>query len=136
MKTPAPQRAAGRKKLAAAGQALGDGSFVIPNVDYLRRAIRSVGRAPASKRPALKALIRKRATELKATNAPGVKGTWPFTAANDTTGAAGRCRGPRGGAGSARSYPVMTASSGPAGNGPGVCRCHPASPRGPSPART
>ena len=84
MKTPGPERAAGRKKLAAAGQALGDGSFPIPNVDYLKRAIRSVGRAPASKRPALKALIRKRATELKATNAPGVKGTWPFTASNDT----------------------------------------------------
>lgn len=32
----------------------------------------------------MKALIRKRAKELKATNAPGVKGTWPFQAANDT----------------------------------------------------
>jgi hypothetical protein len=83
LKTPAPQRAAGRKKLAAKGQALPGGSFVIPNVDYLKRAIRSVGRAPASKRPALKALIRKRATELKATNAPGVKNTWPFQASND-----------------------------------------------------
>lgn len=84
MKTPAPQRAAGRKKLAAAKQALPDDSFPIPNLDYLKRAIKSVGRAPASKRPALKALIRKRATELKATNAPGVKGTWPFQAANDS----------------------------------------------------
>lgn len=88
MKTPAPQRAAGRKKLAAMGQALpaenGQApSFPIPNLDYLRRAIRSVGRAPASKRPALKALIRKRAKELNATNAPGVKGTWAFQGAND-----------------------------------------------------
>lgn len=83
-KTPAPQRAAGRRKLAAQGNALKDGSFPIPDVPYLKKAIRSVGRAPASKRPALKALIRKRAAELKATNAPGVKGTWPFQAANDT----------------------------------------------------
>jgi hypothetical protein len=83
VKTPAPQRAAGRKKLAAQGQALGDGSFPIPTVDYLKKAIRSVGRAPASKRPALKALIVKRAKQLNATNAPGVKGTWAFQGAND-----------------------------------------------------
>ena len=50
---------------------------------YLKKAIKSVGRAPASKRPALKALIRKRAKDLKATNAPGVKGTWAFQAANE-----------------------------------------------------
>lgn len=89
MKTPVPQRAASRKKLAAKGQALPaeDGkppSFPIPDVDYLKRAIRSVGRAPASKRPALKALIVKRARQLKATGAPGVKGTWAFQAANDS----------------------------------------------------
>lgn len=89
MKTPPVQRSAGRKKLAAKGQALPaeDGkppSFPIPDVDYLKRAIRSVGRAPASKRPALKALIVKRARQLKATGAPGVKGTWPFQAANDS----------------------------------------------------
>lgn len=63
-------------------QALGDGSYPIPNVDYLKRAIRSVGRAPASKRPALARLIRKRAAELKATGAAGVKGTWAFQGAN------------------------------------------------------
>lgn len=82
MKTPAPQRAAGRKKLAKARDALADGSFPIPDVPYLKKAIRAVGRAPASKRPALKALIRKRAKELGALNAPGVKGTWAF--ANDS----------------------------------------------------
>lgn len=71
---PAPQRAAGRKKLAAQGAALPDGSFPIPNVDYLKRAVRSVGRAPASKRPALKALIAKRAKALGATSV--IKGTW------------------------------------------------------------
>jgi hypothetical protein len=86
VKTPAPERAASRRKLAAKGQALKDGSFPISDVDHLKKAIRSVGRAPASKRPALKRLIRKRAAELKATNAPGVKGTWPFQAhANDDT---------------------------------------------------
>lgn len=82
MKTPAPQRAAGRRKLAAAGQALPGGEEPIPDVAYLKKAIRSVGRLDPSKRPALKALIRKRAAELKATNAPGVKGTWAFQAAN------------------------------------------------------
>lgn len=81
MKTPAPQRAAGRKKLAKAHDALADGSFPIPDVPYLKKAIRAVGRAPASKRPALKALIRRRARELGALNEPGVKGTWAF--AND-----------------------------------------------------
>jgi hypothetical protein len=82
-----PQRAASRRKLAAKGQALpsqggSPPSFPIPNVDYLRRAIKSVGRAPASKRPALATLIRKRARELKATKAPGVKGTWAFQGAS------------------------------------------------------
>lgn len=86
VKTPAPERAAARKKLAKAGDALPDGSYIIPDVPYLKKAIRSVGRAPASKRPALKALIRKRARELGAMNEPGVKGTWAFQAANDTEG--------------------------------------------------
>jgi hypothetical protein len=40
-----------------------------------------------AKWPALKALIVKRAAELKATGAPGVKGTWPFQGANDDGGA-------------------------------------------------
>lgn len=84
MKTPAPERAAGRKKLAASGDALADGSFPIPTVAYLKKAIRAVGRAPASKRPALKALIRKRAAALGATQAPGVKGTWAFQGSNTT----------------------------------------------------
>ena len=91
MKTPPAQRAAGRRKLAAKGQALpaADGqapSFPIPDVAYLKKAIRSVGRAPAARRPALKALIRKRAKELGALDAPGVKGTWPFTSAKAMAG--------------------------------------------------
>lgn len=84
MKTPAPERAAGRRKLAAAGKALPGGEEPIPDLAYLKKAIRSVGRLDPSKRPALKALIRKRAKELNALNAPGVKGTWAFQAANET----------------------------------------------------
>lgn len=82
MKTPAPETAAGRKNLAAKGQALPGGEEPIPNLAYLKKAIRSVGRLDPSKRPALKALIRKRARELGALDEPGVKGTWAF--ANDT----------------------------------------------------
>jgi hypothetical protein len=82
VKTPAPERAAGRRKLAKAGNALPDGSFPIPNVAYLKKAIRAVGRAGPGKRPALGALIRKRARALGAWNV--VKGSW----ADNTQGAA------------------------------------------------
>lgn len=74
VKTPAPQRAAGRRKLAAKGQALPDDSFPIPNVSYLHKAIQAVGRAAPGKRPALGRLIRKRARQLGAWSA--VKGSW------------------------------------------------------------
>ena len=84
MKTPAPMRAAGRRALAAKGQALPGGQDPVPNLDFLKRAIRSVGRLDPAKRPALAALIRKRAKALKATNAPGVKDTWAFQGSNDT----------------------------------------------------
>ena len=84
MKTPAPETAAGRKALAAKDQALPDGTDPIPNLDYLRRAIRSIGRVDPAKRPAVKALIIKRARELGALNAKGVKGTWAFEGSNDT----------------------------------------------------
>jgi hypothetical protein len=71
VKTPAPMRAAGRRALAAKGQALPGGQDPVPNLD-------------SAKRPALAALIRKRAKALKATNAPGVKNTWAFQGSNDT----------------------------------------------------
>jgi hypothetical protein len=74
VKTPAPERAAGRKKLAKEDKALPDGSFPIPNVSYLKKALKAVGRAAAGKRPALASLIRKRARELGAWNV--VKGSW------------------------------------------------------------
>ena len=84
MKTPAPETAAGRKALAAKDQALPDGTDPIPNLDYLRRAIKSIGRVDPAKRPAVKALIIKRARQLGALNAKGVKGTWAFQGSNTT----------------------------------------------------
>lgn len=72
--TPAPERAAGRRRLARQSKALPDGSFPIPNVSYLKKAIRAVGRASAGKRPAIARLIRKRARQLGAWNV--VKGSW------------------------------------------------------------
>lgn len=75
MKTPAPQRAAGRRALKAKGQTLpGTTSFPTPNVAYWHKALRSVGRVPAGKRPALAAYLKRRAKQL---GIPGhVKGTW------------------------------------------------------------
>lgn len=55
---------ASRKALAKQGAALPDGSFPTPNADFLERAVRSIGRAPAEKRPALKTYLRKRAKAL------------------------------------------------------------------------
>jgi hypothetical protein len=95
VKTPAPETAAGRRGLAAKGEALPGGEEPIPDVAYLKKAIRSVGRLDPAKRPALKALIRKRARELNAMNEPGVKGTWAFEGANGV-GAAIELVGPKG----------------------------------------
>jgi hypothetical protein len=82
VKTPAPERAASRKRLAAKGQALKDGTAPVPDLAYLRKAIRAKGRVDPAKWPALKRLIIRRARQLKATSAPGVKGTWAFQGAN------------------------------------------------------
>jgi hypothetical protein len=76
VKTPAPERAAGRRKLAKKRQALPDGSFPIPNVSYLGKAIRAVGRAAPGKRPALARLIRKRARQLGSAGMAKLKGSW------------------------------------------------------------
>jgi len=73
-KTPPNETQGARKRLAAVGNALKDGSFPIPNVAYLKKAIRAVGRAAPGKRPALAKLIRKRGRELGAMNV--VKGSW------------------------------------------------------------
>lgn len=53
-----------RSRLAAAGHALPDGSYPMPDCDAVRRAISSYGRAPASHRAALRDLIRRRNDEL------------------------------------------------------------------------
>lgn len=76
VKTPAPQRAAGRRKLAAKKEALPDDSFPIPNVSYLGKAIQAVGRAAPGKRPALARLIRKRARQLGSAGMAKLKGSW------------------------------------------------------------
>jgi hypothetical protein len=76
VKTPAPQRAAGRKKLAKEHKALPDGSFPIPNTDYLHKAIQAVGRAAPGKRPALAKLIRKRAKQLGSAGMAVLQGSW------------------------------------------------------------
>lgn len=57
-----------RKRLAKKGHAMGDGSFPISNAGDLKNAIRAIGRAPAGKRDKVKALIKRRAKELGATN--------------------------------------------------------------------
>lgn len=55
-----------RDKWKAQGASLPDGSFPIPSVLYLRKAIQSYGRCPPSKRQALVNHIKKRADALHA----------------------------------------------------------------------
>lgn len=74
--TPTYERPAGRQRLAKQKKALPDGSFPIPNVSYLGKAIRAVGRAAPGKRPALAALIRKRAKQLGSAGMAKLKGSW------------------------------------------------------------
>ena len=97
-----PTSAAGRKANAKAGNAMSDGSFPIPNVAYLKKAMRAIGRAPASKRPAVKALIRKRAKELGAT---GMLKSPAWSMANATL--------PEGIMDLAGSLPVVSSGDGP-----------------------
>jgi hypothetical protein len=62
-----------RDRWASQGVTLGDKSFPIPSVAFLRRAIQSFGRCPPDKRQALVAHIRKRAKALGASNLDWVK---------------------------------------------------------------
>jgi len=55
-----------KKAMASKGMALPNGSFRIPNVAFLRKAIQAYGRCPEPDRAALVNLIRKRARELGA----------------------------------------------------------------------
>jgi len=57
-----------RRRWAKQGIALPDGSYPIPNKDFLRRAIMAYGRAPAGKRAAVRRHIIKRARALGATD--------------------------------------------------------------------
>lgn len=75
VKTPAPQRAAGRKSLAKRGLALPDGSFPVPNADYWNRARQSIGRVKdPAKRAAVAKLLRKTASRFGKTAA--LKNSW------------------------------------------------------------
>lgn len=55
-----------RKALEGKGQAMPGGRYPIPNLDFLKRAVRSIGRTPAAQRPAVVAWIKKRAQALGA----------------------------------------------------------------------
>lgn len=68
MSTKANLGAAPRKALAAKGDAMKDGSYPITNRDDLHNAIQSIGRTDPSKRPAVKAFIKKRAAALGLTS--------------------------------------------------------------------
>lgn len=63
MASKAPNTAT-RKKLESKGQAMPGGRYPIPNLDFLKRAIRSIGRTPPAQRPAVVAWIKKRAAAL------------------------------------------------------------------------
>lgn len=66
---PAEVSEADRRRYAKNGIALKDGSYPIPDVDHLKRAIQAYGRAPESKRAAVRRHIIKRA---RALGAPGL----------------------------------------------------------------
>jgi hypothetical protein len=55
------ESASGRRALRAKGQTAYGTSFPVPNIAYLKKAIHSIGRAPASKRGKLKAFLKRRA---------------------------------------------------------------------------
>jgi len=62
-----------RDKYKSQGVTLPDGSFPIPNVDYLHRAVQSFGRCPPGKRAALVSHIRSSAKRLGASGLDWVK---------------------------------------------------------------
>ena len=57
-----------REKWRRQGVSMPDGSYPIPNVDFLKRAIQSFGRAPDSAKAAVKAHIKSRARALGRTD--------------------------------------------------------------------
>src|SRR5690348_7226619 len=79
--TASPTSTVGRKALAKKGQTAYGDSYPVPNVAYLKKALKAVGRVASGKRAKLGAFLRKRARELGAWNV--IKGTW----ADNTQGA-------------------------------------------------
>lgn len=70
--TPAPERAAGRRILAAKGLALADGSFPVPDAAHWDKAREAIGRvADPAKRAQVAALLRKTAPRFGRTQALG-----------------------------------------------------------------
>ena len=65
-KTPPHETASGRRALKAKGQTAYGTSFPVPNISYLKKAINSIGRAPAAKRGVLKSFLKRRAAALGA----------------------------------------------------------------------
>lgn len=75
VKTPAPQRAAGRRSLAKRNLALPDGSFPVPNADYWDKARQAIGRVKdPAKRAAVARLLRRTAPRFG--KAAELKNSW------------------------------------------------------------
>lgn len=89
VKTPAPERAAGRKALASRKLALPDGSFPIPNGAYWDKARQAIGRVKdPAKRAAVAKLLRRTASRFGKTAA--LKQSWaaPGGSSHSNTGSA------------------------------------------------
>jgi hypothetical protein len=72
--TPHHETAAGRKALKAKGQTAYGTSYPVPNVSYLHKALKAVGRVAPGKRGVLKRFLQKRARQLGVSH--HLKGTW------------------------------------------------------------
>jgi hypothetical protein len=72
--TPHHETAAGRKALKAKGQTAYGTSYPVPNVSYLHKALKAVGRVAPGKRGVLKRFLQKRAKQLGVSH--HLKGTW------------------------------------------------------------
>jgi hypothetical protein len=68
------ESAAGRRALAAKGHTAYGTSFPVPNVSYLHKALKAVGRVKPGKRGVLKRFLQKRAKQLGVSH--HLKGTW------------------------------------------------------------
>lgn len=97
VKTPAPERAAGRRALASKGLALPDGSFPVKNASYWDKARKAIGRVKSpAKRAAVAKLLRKTAPRFGKTAA--LKQSWaaPGGSSHSNIGTAIELVGPKG----------------------------------------